>query len=51
MKVKCIKSYIDKNTKKVVKVGDVFEVDDKRFNEIKKYVEEVTAKPKAKAEE
>lgn len=44
MKVKCIKSYIDKHTMKPVKVGNIYEVDSKRFRELtksEKYVEEI----------
>lgn len=48
MKVKTVKSFIDKHTKKVHLVGDTFEVDDKRLAEIKKVgnLVEVVAEPK-----
>ncbi len=47
MKVKVIKEFVDKHTRKLHKVNDTFECDKNRFNEIKSagnYVEEVTAK-------
>ena len=36
MKVKVIREFVDKHTKKVHKLNDVFECDNKRFEEIKK---------------
>lgn len=35
MKVKVIKKFIDKHTKKVHKVGDFLNIDEKRYEEIK----------------
>lgn len=49
MKVKVLKRFIDKKTKKVREVGDVFECTSARYAEITKanvtYVEEVTEEP------
>ena len=47
MKVKVIKSFIDKHTQKVHKLNEVFECDYKRFKEIEKvghFVEKVADK-------
>lgn len=52
MKVKVVKSFIDKYTQKVHKVNEVFSCDEKRFEEIEKaghYVEKV-AEDKASQE-
>lgn len=51
MKVKVVKSFIDKHTQKVHKVGEVFGCDEKRFEEIEKvghFVEKVAEKKEAK---
>lgn len=41
MNVKVIKKFKDKNTSEIRKVDDVFEVTEKRFAELKGFVEEV----------
>lgn len=53
MKVKVVKSFIDKYTQKVHKVDEVFSCDEKRFKEIEKvghFVEKV-AEDKASQKE
>lgn len=54
MKVKVIKSFVDKYTQKVHKVDEVFECEAKRYEEIEKtdhFVEKTKAKAEAKASE
>lgn len=56
MKVKVIKKFIDKHTKKVHKVGDILNIKKERFEEIKKVdknlVEEIAEKaPDTKTDE
>lgn len=43
MNVKVIKKYKDKNTSEIHEVNDVLEVTEKRFAELKGFVEEVKA--------
>lgn len=52
MKVKTKKSFIDKHTGKVHKVGEVFTVTKERFDEIQKVADlvEVVVEKKTKAE-
>lgn len=42
VKVKVIDIFRDKYTNQVYKLNDILEVDEKRFDEIKVYVEEIT---------
>lgn len=42
MKVKVVEIFRDKYTNQVYKLDDILEVDEKRFTEIKAYVEEIT---------
>lgn len=43
MNVKVIKRFKDKNTSEIHEINDVFEVTEKRFGELKGFVEEVKA--------
>ena len=51
MKVKVIKEFVDKHTKRLHKVGSTFECDKTRFNEIKEagsFIEPVSEPKKEK---
>lgn len=43
MNVKVLKKFKDKNTSKIYEINDVLEVTEKRFAELKGFVEEVKA--------
>ena len=51
MNVKVIKKYKDKNTSKIHEIGEEIEVTEKRFAELKGFVEEIKNDPNEASED